>query len=104
QDFFAGGSVERSAFGVFDAGIGVERGLFAAARVVDALGAGEGIDILVIEMEVSGKRTEFAGFGNSGVGVFRTDLREFQRGLQHALDAGGGKIAGVGAGGALPKE
>src|SRR5208282_3230318 len=74
QHFSAGGGVERSAFGVLDAGIGVERGLFGATRVLDALGAGQRVNVLVIKMEIAGERSEFAGFGNSRVRVFGTDL------------------------------
>ena len=70
QHFSAGGGVERSAFGVLDARIGVERGLFGAARVLDALGAGQRVNVLVIKIEVAGKRSEFRGFRNSGVRIF----------------------------------
>ena len=44
------------------------------------------------------------GFGNSAEGIFRSDLREFERGLDHAVEAGAGEVAGVGAGGALAEE
>ena len=40
QDFVAGGSVERSAFGILDARVEVERGFFGAAGVVDTIWAG----------------------------------------------------------------
>ena len=85
-------------------GIGVERGLFGAARVLNALGAGQGVNVFVIKIEVARKRSELRGIGNSRVRIFGTDLRQFERRLQHALDAGGGKIAGVGAGRALSEE
>src|SRR5208282_2523884 len=100
----AGRGVEGSALGVLDAGIGVERGLFGATRVLDALRAGQRVNVFVIKLEISRKRTEFGAFGNSGVWVFRTDLRQFERRLQHALDAGSGKIARMRAGRALSEE
>src|ERR1019366_1819490 len=104
QHFSAGSGVERSAFGVLDAGIGVERSLFGAARVLDALGAGQRVNVLVIKMEVAGKGSELAGFGNSRVRVFGSDLCQFERRLQHPLYTGGGEITGISAGCALPEE
>ena len=104
QHFSAGGGVERSALGVLDARIGVKRGLFGAARVLDALGARQGVNVLVIKTEFAGKGSELGGFGNSRVRIFGTDLRQFKRRLQHALDAGGGKIAGRRAGRTLSEE
>jgi hypothetical protein len=41
EDFVAGGGVEGSAFGVFDARVEIEGGFFGAAGIVDAIGAGE---------------------------------------------------------------
>ena len=104
QHFSAGGGVERSALGVLDAWVGVEGSLFGAARVLDALGAGQRVNVLVIKMEVARKRSELAGLGNARVRIFGTDLRQFERRLQHALDTGGGKIAGIGAGRALSEK
>ena len=44
------------------------------------------------------------GVGDSAEGIFGGDLREFEGGLHHAVEAGFGEIAGVGAGGALSEE
>ena len=52
----AGGGVERSAFGILDARIEIERGFFGAAGVVDAIGAGQRINVFVIEIEIAGER------------------------------------------------
>src|SRR5208282_5559335 len=73
-------------------------------RIINALGPGKRVYVFVIKLEVAGKGSELASFGNSGVRVLGTDLREFERRLQHALDAGGRKVAGMGAGGALSEE
>ena len=67
QHFSAGGGVERSAFGVLDARIGIERGLFGAARVLDALGAGQRVNVFVIKIEVARKA------------IRASRLREFRR-------------------------
>jgi hypothetical protein len=56
QNFVAGGGVERSAFGILDARVEIERGFFGAAGVVDAIGAGERINVFVIEIEIAGER------------------------------------------------
>jgi len=40
QNLVAGSGVERSTFGILDTRIEVQRGLFGAAGVVDAVGAG----------------------------------------------------------------
>ena len=45
QDFVAGGGVERSAFGILDARVVVERGFLGAAGVVDALFAGQRVHV-----------------------------------------------------------
>ena len=45
QNLVAGGGIERSAFGILDARIEIERGLLRAARVVDALCAGKRINV-----------------------------------------------------------
>jgi hypothetical protein len=56
QNFVAGGGVERSAFRVLDARVEVERGFFGATGVVDAIGARQGVDVFVIEIEIAGQR------------------------------------------------
>ena len=67
ENFVAGGGVERSAFGILDAGIEIERGFFGAAGVVDAIGAGKRVDVFVVEIEVAGELIRVAR------------LREFRR-------------------------
>src|SRR5204863_9414511 len=44
QNFVAGGSVERAAFGILDARIVIECGSLCPARVADAFRAGKGIN------------------------------------------------------------
>ena len=105
QDFVAGGGVERSAFGVLDARIEIERGFLGAARVVDAIGAGQRVDVFVIEIEIALEiEPSCDGFGNAAEWIFGGDLRQFERGLHHAVEAFAGEVAGVGAGGALSEE
>ena len=101
QNFVAGGGVERSAFGILDARIVVERGLLGAAGVVDALFAGKRVHVGGVEIEIAGERAELRGFGNAAEGIFGSDLGQFQRGLQHAVESFAGEVAGIGAGGAL---
>ena len=95
QHFAAGSSVERAAFGVLDARVSVERGFFGATGIVNALGARERVDVLVIEIEIAGERSEFVGFRYAGVRVFGSDFRQFERRLQHSFDASRRKIARV---------
>ena len=104
ENFVSGGGVEGSAFGILDAGIEIERGLFGAAGVVDAVGAGERVNVFVVEIEIALKLAELIGGGDSTEGIFGGDLRQFESGVHHAVEAGFGEIAGVGAGGALSEE
>ena len=104
EDLASGGGIERSAFRVLDARIEVERGFFRAAGVVDAVGAGERVDVFVIEIKIAGKLAELIGRGDPPEGIFRCNLRELQRGLQHAVEAGFGEIARISRGTALSKE
>src|SRR5271157_3702568 len=73
EDFAAGGGVEAASVAVLDAGVGGERSGLGAARVVDALVAGEGVDVFVEEIEVVAELAEAAGFGESGEGIFGGD-------------------------------
>ena len=98
QDFVAGGGVERSAFGILDARIVVERGFLGAAGVVDALFAGQRVDVGGVEIEIAGQRAELRGLGNAAEGIFRGNLGQLQRGLQHAVERVAGEVAGIGAG------
>ncbi len=104
EDFLAGGSVKRTAFGVLDAGVVVERGFLGAARVVDAFFSRQRIHVGGVEIEIAGERAQLRRFGKSGKRIFRGDLRQLQRGLHHAVETLAGKVAGVGAGGALALE
>ena len=104
EDFVSGGGVERSAFGVLDARIEIERGFFGAAGVVDAVGAGERVDVFVVEIEIAGELAELVGCGNAAEGIFGCDLRQRQRRGDHAVEAGSGEVGGVGRGGALSEE
>src|SRR5579863_9615591 len=104
EDFVAGGGVERSAFGILDAWIEIERGFFGAARVVDAIRARQRINVFVIEVEIARELAQLRCVGNAAERVFRSDLRKLECGLHHTIEAGWGEIAGVGAGGTLPSE
>ena len=74
QDLVADGGVEGAAFGIDDAGIGIERGLLGAAGVVDAVGCRERVDIVVVETEIAVEFAELRRFGNSGERVLAGDL------------------------------
>ena len=63
QNLAAGGGVEAAAVGVGDARIGGERGGFSAARPLDALGAGERVDVVVVEVQVAGEEPNSAVSG-----------------------------------------
>src|SRR6185369_9591459 len=104
QDFPPGGCVERSTFGILDAGISVERGLLSAARIVNAFFAGQGVDVFVVEIEVAFNRAELIGLRDPSERIFRSNLREFKCGLHHAIDGVARKVTRVCAGGALPVE
>ena len=58
-----GGSVERSAFGVLDARIEVERGFFCAACIIDALLARKRVNVRIKKIEIAGDRAEFRWSG-----------------------------------------
>src|SRR5271156_6193656 len=75
-----------------------------AAGVVDAIGARERVDVFVVEIEVGGELAELGSFGDAAERIFGGDLREFQSGLDHAVETVTGEVAGVGAGGALAIE
>ena len=76
----AGSRVERSALGILDARIEVERGLLGAARVSNAVGAGQRIDVFVIEIEIALDLPELIGCGNPSEWILGGDLRESERG------------------------
>src|ERR1700686_1386121 len=54
QNFSAGSGVKRSAVRVLDARVDIERSLLGAARVLNALGTGQRVNVLVIELQVAG--------------------------------------------------
>src|SRR5581483_7180567 len=104
EDLDAGSGIEAAAVGVMNAGIDADGRLFGAAGVVDAVGGGERIDVVVIEIEIGFDLTELFGLRNGRERIFGRDAGEVERGADHLIDAGGGKIAGPGAGGALSEE
>ena len=104
ENLLSGGGVERSSFGILDARIEIECGLFGAAGIVDAVGAGKRVDVFVVEIEIAGQLAQLVRRGNSAEGIFRCDLREFERRLHQAVEACAGEVAGVGRGGALSEE
>ena len=71
QHLVADGRVEGAALGIDDARIDIQGGLLGATGIVDAIGGGERIDILVVEIEVGLQLAQLRGLGNSP----RTDLR-----------------------------
>ena len=71
ENFVASGGVERSAFGILDARVGVEGSLFGAASVGDALRPGQRVHVLEIKIEVARKRAESC----AARGVRQTGLR-----------------------------
>ncbi len=104
EDLPAGRRIERSSVRILDARVRVKRRFLRPACIVDTLGARQRVNILVIKIKVAGKRSQFCRLGNSSERVFRADLCQFERGLQHALDAGGGKVARISAGRTLSEE
>ena len=103
-DLPAVGGVERSAFGVVDALVHCKRGLLGAARIVDALLAGERVDVVKVEIEVAADGAKLRRLRQAGVRIFRGDLGERKRGGDHLVEAFGGKVAAVGGSGALPAK
>jgi len=104
ENLVAGGGVERSAFGILDAGIEIECSFFGAAGVVDSIWAGQGIHVFVVKVEIAFERAELRRVGNPPEWIFGCDLGKLKGGLDHAVKAGGGEIAGMGAGCALSIE
>src|ERR1700676_1596702 len=104
ENFVTGGSVKRPAFRILDARVEIERSLFSAAGVVDAIRAGQRIYIFMVKIEIALERAKLRSFRDSAERIFGCDLRKFERGLYHAVEAGAGKIAGVCAGSALAIE
>src|SRR5271168_277557 len=100
----AGRGVERSAVGILDARIVIERSLLGAAGIADALFARKRVNVGIIKIEIAGQGAELRGVGDSGEGIFRSDFRKLNGGLDHAIQSFAGKVAGIGAGGALSVE
>ena len=99
----ARGGVERAAFGVLDAWVEVDRRLFGAARVVDALFPRKRIYVGVVkrsrspEIDPSCDGSGIPAKGSSEV-IFASASADSSIGFKPS----GGEIAGVRAGGALP--
>src|SRR5271166_3089003 len=104
QYLVANGSVEGTAFGVDNARVGLERGLLGAARVVNAVSGGEGVDVVVVEIEVALQLAELSGVRDSGKRIFASDFGEGEGSVNELADAVGREVAGVGAGSALSEE
>jgi hypothetical protein len=58
QHFAASGGIERAAFGILDPRVGIEGGFFCAAGIFDALGPRQRVDVLVVEIKITGQRAE----------------------------------------------
>ena len=103
HDLAAGGGVEAAAVGVGDARVGGQGSGFAAARPLDALRAVEGVDVVVVEVQVAGNGAEFGGLGKAGEGVFFGDFGQGHGAVDKLADAVGGQVAG-GSGGRAGAE
>src|SRR5215470_18929972 len=104
QHFVPGGRVERSAFGIFDAGVKVQRRSFSPAGIFDSLSTRKGVNILVVEIKLGGERTKLRGLRNAAKGVFGSDLCQCKGRIEHAIEAFAREITGVRAGRTLAKE
>src|SRR5260370_41854271 len=58
----------------------------------------------MIEFEIARDRDQLRSFGIPAERIFRGNLCQLQCGFHHALETLAGKVAGVGAGSALPEE
>ncbi len=58
----------------------------------------------MVEIEIARERAKLRSLGNPAERIFRGNLCQLQRGFHHALETLAGKVAGVGAGSALPEE
>src|SRR6266851_8482518 len=58
----------------------------------------------MVEIEIARERTQLRRLGNPAERIFRSNLCQLQRGFHHAVETLAGKVAGVGAGSALPEE
>src|SRR5260370_39525598 len=58
----------------------------------------------MVEIEIARERAQLRSLGNPAERIFRGNLCQLQRGFHHALETLAGKVAGVGAGSALPEE
>ncbi len=96
-----GGSVERAAFRILDARVVVERSFLGAASVVDALFAGQRVDVGRVKIEIARQRAKLRGLRDAAERIFRRDLGQLQRGLQHAVEGFAGEVARISAGGTL---
>ena len=74
QHLASGGGVEGAAFGVLDARVEVERGPLGPAGIVDALGGGQRVDVVVIEIEVAGERSQLRASGRPASGSSEVTL------------------------------
>jgi hypothetical protein len=99
-----GSGIERAAVRILDARIGIERGLFCAASIFDAIGTRQRVDILRIEIKIAGNGSQMFLLGDSGEWIFGSDLRQLKSGTEHAVEATAGEVAGMSAGGTLAEE
>src|SRR5712672_3206374 len=58
----------------------------------------------MVEIEIARERAQLRSLGNPAERIFRGNLCQLQRGFHHAVETLAGKVAGVGAGSALPEE
>ena len=98
------GCIEGTAIRILDARIQIQSRFLGSPRVVDALRTRKRVDVFVIEIEIARQRPQLRGLRNSAVRIFRGNLGQLQRRIQHAIDARAGKVARVGACRALAEE
>ncbi len=91
-------------FGVNNPAIGIEGRLLGTARIVNAVGRGKRIDIVVIKVEIALQFAQLCRLRNSCERIFAGDFGQRQRRIYQLLQAFRGQIAGVGAGSTLSEE
>jgi len=76
QNLVSRSRVERSAFGVLDARVEIERSLFRSPRVIDTLRPRQRINVLVIKIEIAVSEPSCEASGIPAERIFRSDLRK----------------------------
>src|ERR1019366_3404914 len=104
QYLVVNGRVEGAPLGVDDARVRVKGRFLGEARIVDAIGGGQRIDVVVIKVEIALQFPELRRLGNTGKRVLAGDFGQRQCRVHQLLHTFRGQVAGVGTGGALSEE